>query len=730
MSPERPTFSPLWHRVRSLKPRLRPHVQVTRQHYRGRRWHIVHDPSSNHFYRLSPVAHELVGMLDGARTVEDTWNITLSRHGDAAPTQQEVIELLGQMYNTNLLAIDLAPETEQLLRRGRERTKRRIAGQAIGIMYFRMRLLNPDRILSWIEPILRPLLNRWGLLLWAAWVAFALYRVLPRWDELAGGFSDAIAPANWFWLSIVFVCIKLIHETGHGVICKRFGGQVPEFGAMLLVLFPSPYVDASACWAFPSKWQRIAVGAGGMIFELAVASGLAHVWLNTGSGQLLHQIAFNAMLTASVTTVMFNANPLMRFDGYYILSDLLEVPNLMQRSMKYLQHLAQRFIYRVENSRPPSTSRSELAILLVYGVAAMTYRLFLFFSITLFMMGKLFAIGLVLAVWTAAAWFIIPVGKFVHWLATSPQLGEFRARAVATSLALVAAALVLVGLVPMPDHRKASGVVESVQRSGVFFGTDGFVTVAHVRVGDHVKAGDPIVTCESPDMAPRIANAEAELAEYEADERRYSATSPPMALIARKKIQTQQATLEKLRERRDMLVVRAPHDGIVVPGLRGVDPESVVGSYAKRGQGLCEIVDTEHTRVAATLTTAQAAPLIENPAGSCRVYVRSYGDPFTVLEAGEVSVIPAGQHQLPHPALSYSGGGTIETDPQDKTATTSKQSTFIARLASLKTSGSGVPWLGVPGERVKLRIDLPAKPLLAQWIDRLQKMIQERGPDI
>jgi putative peptide zinc metalloprotease protein len=730
VSPERPTFSPLWHRVRSLKPRLRPHVQVTRQHYRGRRWHIVHDPSSNHFYRLSPVAHELVGMLDGARTVEDTWNITLSRHGDAAPTQQEVIELLGQMYNTNLLAIDLAPETEQLLRRGRERTKRRIAGQAIGIMYFRMRLLNPDRILSWIEPILRPLLNRWGLLLWAAWVLFALYRVLPRWDELAGGFNDAIAPANWFWLSIVFVCIKLIHETGHGVICKRFGGQVPEFGAMLLVLFPSPYVDASACWAFPSKWQRMAVGAGGMIFELAVASGLAHVWLNTGSGQLLHQIAFNAMLTASVTTVMFNANPLMRFDGYYILSDLLEVPNLMQRSMKYLQHLAQRFIYRVENSRPPSTSRSELAILLVYGVAAMTYRLFLFFSITLFMMGKLFAIGLVLAVWTAAAWFIIPVGKFVHWLATSPQLAEFRARAVATSLALVAAAFVLVGLVPMPDHRKASGVVESVQRSGVFFGTDGFVTVAHVRVGDHVKAGDPIVTCESPDMAPRIASAEAELAEFEADERRYSATSPPMALIARKKIQTQQATLEKLRERRDMLVVRAPHDGIVVPGLRGVDPESVVGSYVKRGQGLCEIVDTEHTRIAATLTTAQAAPLIENPTGSCRIYVRSYGDPFTVLEAGEVSVNPAGQHQLPHPALSYSGGGTIETDPQDKTATTAKQSTFIARLASLKTSGSGVPWLGVPGERVKLRIDLPAKPLLAQWIDRIQKLIQERGPDI
>src|SRR4051812_10695463 len=242
MSGERPTFSPLWHRVRALKPRLRPHVQITRQHYRGRRWHIVHDPTSNNFYRVSPVAHELVGLLDGQRTVEDVWNSTLQNHGDAAPTQQEVIELLGQMYNTNLLAIDLAPETEQLLRRGRERTKRRIATQAIGIMYFRLRLFNPDRILSWLEPILRPILNRWGLLLWCAWIAFALYSVLPRWDDLTGGFKDAIAPSNWFWLSVVFVCIKGIHETGHGVITKRFGGQVPEFGAMLLVLFPAPYV--------------------------------------------------------------------------------------------------------------------------------------------------------------------------------------------------------------------------------------------------------------------------------------------------------------------------------------------------------------------------------------------------------------------------------------------------------------------------------------------------------
>ncbi|MEO0716868.1 MAG: PqqD family peptide modification chaperone, partial [Planctomycetota bacterium] len=243
---ERPTFSPFWHRVRAMKPRLRPHTQITRQLYRGRRWHVVHDPSSNQYYRLSPVAHEFVGLLDGARTVEDVWNITLAKHGDAAPTQNEVIQLLSQLYNANLLSADAAPETEQLLRRGRERLKKKATQQAIGIMYFRIRIFNPDRMLAWIEPVLRPILNRVGFIAWCALIITALVMLLPNWQALTEGFGSTIAPSNWPWLIVVFIVTKAIHETGHGVICKRFGGHIPEFGFMLLVLFPAPYVDASS----------------------------------------------------------------------------------------------------------------------------------------------------------------------------------------------------------------------------------------------------------------------------------------------------------------------------------------------------------------------------------------------------------------------------------------------------------------------------------------------------
>ncbi len=722
-----------------MKPRLRPHCQITRQHYRGRRWHVVHDPTSNQFYRLSPIAHEFVAMLDGHRTVEEAWSISLQTHGDSAPTQHEVIELLSQMYNTNLLSVDATPETEQLLRRGRDRIRRRVQQQAIGIMYFKLRLFNPDRYLTWLEPILRPVLNRWGLLAWAAFLIAALWNVLPRWGEMQTAFAETVAPSNWLWLALVFVVIKAIHETGHGVICKRFGGQVPEFGVMLLVLFPAPYVDASACWAFPSKWRRIAVGAGGMIFELFVASIAAFVWLGTGGGEgggrLVNQLAFNAMFTASVSTVLFNANPLMRFDGYYILSDLLEVPNLMQRSMRMLSHLCQVFIYRVRESRPPSTDPAEALILVVFGIVALAYRIFLFFAITLYVMGQMFAIGFVLAVWTAAAWFILPLGKFVHWLATSERLGDSRGRAILTTLALAAAGVLIFGIIPLPDRRRADGVVESAVRAGVFFVADGFILEAHKGVGERVEKGEPIVTCDNPHLRSALARAEAQLVELEHMERQLTATNVAGAQVARERIAIMRHAIETvLRYRIDGLIVRAPHAGVVVPGPDGVDPRSVVGAFVQRGRILCEVIDPDSVRIAATLSTAQAAPLNELGSGKYRAEVRPLSAPARVYSAQEPRLIPGAQTRLPHASLGYLGGGTMQTDPQDPRGLSLRSPQFTLYLDRIATADgeplNGAPkpgaWVPRPGERVALRFTLPSKPLLSQWLDRLRRLIQGR----
>lgn len=722
---ERPTFSPFWHRVRAMRPRLRPHVQITRQFYRGQRWHVVHDPATNQFYRLNPIAHEFVGLFDSRRTVEEIWQHALTRHGDHAPTQNEVIQLLSQLHHANLLHAETTPETEQLLARGRERTKKKVQQQAIGLMYFKIKVFNPDRLLSWLSPVMKPILNRWGFIAWAALVLWAIIaNVIPSWDRLAAGIDSAIAPSNWGWLIAVFIVTKLVHETGHGVICKRLGGQVPEFGFMMLVMFPAPYVDASACWAFPNKWQRMAVGAGGMIFELGLAALASFLWVTAPEGSIPKQVAYNCMLTASISTVIFNANPLMRFDGYYMLSDLLEVPNLMQRSMNMLKYYAQKYIYRVDQAIPPTNAPAERTVLTVYGLLALAYRVFLFFSITLTVMGKMFGLGLVLAVWTAFMWFVLPLGTFVHWLATSSHVAEHRGRAVLTSLGLIAAGLVLVGLVPAPDHRRAVGVVESEARTGVFIGTDGFVVAAHVRPGDRVKKGDEVLTLESPDLVAQYRLAEADLRQAEAKERRVTGDNEAAAQVARERIQTGLDQLEHYRKKIDRLVVRAPHDGVVV----GSDPRKLVGAFLKEGSPVCEIVDLDDLRITATLSQAEASWLFQLSRDQYDVRMRLVSDVDRVREGAGVRVIDAGQKDLPHAALGFSGGGTIETDPKDRSGRQAKRRQFKVYIdpGDADTDGRPLAWAGAPGERVRLRFHLPHKPLMEQWVDRLQKLVQGR----
>ncbi len=722
MSAERPTFSPFWHRVRAMRPRLRPHVQITRQFYRGRRWHVVKDPSSNQFYRLNPIAHEFVGLFDGRRTIEEIWKISLERHGDAAPTQQEAIQLISQLYNSNLLSADVAPETEQLLQRGRDRFKQKATQQAIGIMYFRIRVFNPDAYLRWIEPIFRPILNIWGFIAWAAFVIFAISQLLPEWGRLVDGAETIYAdPTLWPWLVVVFIVTKAIHETGHGVICKRFGGVVPEFGFMLLVLFPAPYVDASAAWAFESKWKRIAVGAGGMIFELFVAGIAALVWLNTQDGSLINHIAYSAIFTASVSTVLFNANPLMRFDGYFILSDLLEIPNLMQRAQNLLKHIFKKYVYGVKGDEPPTHDKGELAILLLYGLGAMAYRVFLFVSITLYVMGKLFAIGLVLAVWTAGMWFILPVGKWVHWLATHPTLADFRPRAIATSLAMVFGGLALVGLIPAPDHRRADGVVESLASSGVFFETDGFVEAAHVRIGEVVAEGDPILTLTSPQLESRFARVKGRLEELRAAEQEARGSlKHAEAQIVAERISTLERQVEFLRTKRESLVVRAPHAGRIVTQ----DPGALVGAYAREGQGVCEVLDDTDLRVTALLDQQEAAWPEIAELDELKVEMRLLSRADEVVPAKATRLVDAGQTDLPHAALGFAGGGSIQTDAKDTSGLLASHPQFVMYLEPRPEEGDGVTWTGLPGERVKLRFTLPSKPYLVQWLDRLHKMVQ------
>ncbi len=716
---ERPTFSPFWHRVATSRPRLRPHVQITRQLYRRGRWHVAHDPASNQFYRLNPIAHEFVCSLDGGRTVDEAWRLVLGKHADAAPTQNEVIELLSQLYSNNLLSIDASPEAEQLLKRSTDRQSRKTRQQLASLMYLRVKVFNPDRMLTWLEPIFRPVLSRAGLVAWAVLVIAALWSVAPEWRRMVSGFDSLSNPTNWAWILGTFILLKAWHELGHGLICKRFGGQVPETGFLLMIFIPSPYVDASSAWAFTSKWKRALVGAGGMIFEIAAACVCALIWVQAPEGTLLKELTYYAMVSASIATILFNANPLMRFDGYFILSDLIEVPNLMQRSTMMLKFLFQRHLYRISSARPPTSSSSEALVLLVFGVLSLVYRMFLFTVIIFFLLSSFLLLGVILAVWSIVLWFIMPVGKWVHWLASHGSLNDSRGRAITVSLALSAALAVLIGAVPLPDWRRTTGVIEPVDQRGVFAASDGFVQEVHVRLGQRVRAGEKILTIDAPEMRSEMALARANIRILQMNRSEALAGADPAAArVAEQQAEVWRASLAELDRRARELVVRSPIDGVIVTA----DPGRALGSHVTIGTPICEVADTDRTRVTATLDQTQAAWLFELSPGMYTLRMRPASDPSRVITATSAVAMPGAQRQLPHAALGGAGGGEISTRPDDPSGRMSMQEQFTVHITAPAAELANL----APGQRVAIRATLPSKPLLHQIVERVSKALQGR----
>jgi hypothetical protein len=323
-------------------------------------------------------------------------------------------------------------------------------------------------------------------------------------------------------------------------------------------------------------------------------------------------------------------------------------------------------------------------------------------------------------VWTAAAmWFILPMAGFTHYLAASPKIAESRGRVIMTSLALAGLIAILIGVIPMPDRRYGDGVVESPTRRGIFAGVDGFVTASYVRPGDRVRAGDILLSMESRDLLTQRETVEAMIRENESLESEYMTQNQAMAQIAREKLATLHEQLAFIDEKTVRLTVIAPIDGVVV----GHDPSQAVGMFAREGSPLCEIVDADHVRVAAELGQTEGSWLFELPQGELEVELRTLSRVDRVVPAAVERIIDAGQRELAHAALGVGGGGVIETDPKDRSGRQTKRPVFRVNIAGM---ADATELIGSPGERVRIRFTLPSKPLMFQWIDRLQKIIQGR----
>ena len=584
MPVDRPTFSESWYRVAELRPRLRSTVQVHRQHYRGRMWHVLQDPASNQFFRLNEAAYHFVAMLDGRKNVSEVWRTCSEELGDGAPTQGEAIQLLGQLYTSNLLHAELPPDAEGLFQRYRKRVRREIQGYLMNLLFIRIPLIDPDNFLNaWVRAI-SWLFTWFGALLWMGLISTGMYFVVQGWEDLYKRADSVLDMDNLPFLYLSFILIKVFHEFGHAFMCKTFGrrtgtgGEVHTMGIMFLVFTPMPYVDASSAWAFRSRRQRILVSAAGMIIELGIAAVAAIVWYYTGDGAI-HTIAYNVMFIASVSTLLFNANPLLRYDGYYILSDLLEIPNLSQRSKQYIYYLVKRYAWSVRRARNPAHTGGEKAWFVFYGIASMIYRVFICTRILMFVADKLFLLGAVLAVVAVVTWVLVPLGKFFHYLLTSAELMRVRPRAIATTAVTLGLIVGGIGFVPVADRFRLSAIVRPAHQRVARAATDGIVT-AFLASGQQVSPEGPaLVTVASPELQAQRDELLAQRREYEGRRRLAQTKDIAGALSLAERI----VALDEQIARVDRHVADLEtHAGLVG---RWISPqiERAKGAYLRRG---------------------------------------------------------------------------------------------------------------------------------------------------
>jgi len=703
-------FSSNWYRVAQLKPQLRRHAAIHRHVYRGQVWYVAQDQASARVHRFTPAANRVIGLMNGNRTVDAIWEAAVEALGDDAPTQDQVVELLGRLHQADLLQTQVRADGGETERRRDKGERARIAQRMKNPLALRIPLFDPDRLLDRLRPVARLLFSPAGAVAWLALVSIGLAAAGTRAADLvAHGAERALSAENLLLLALVFPLVKLFHELGHGLAVKRWDGHVHEVGIMLLVLAPLPYVDASGAAAFGEKHRRILVSAAGIAVELALAAVAALVWVNVEPG-VVRDMAFDVMLIGAVSTVLFNGNPLLRFDGYFVLADLIEIPNLAQRSQRYLGYLVLRHAFRAKQARSPVTAPGEAAWFVVYGIAAALYRVLVAIAIITFVAGRFFVIGIVLAAIAALQMLVLPLLKQLWFLAHSPMLARRRALAVGLTVGVAASLVAAIGLAPAPLATRAEGVVWLPDDAKVRPGTSGFVRVAHATSGMRVRKGDVLFELEDPLRDAQVEVLRARLSELEVQKAVEAFRDRVKAGIIAQQILSARTELEQELERVARLTVHSPADGTLVLGP-GAEP---VGRFVRQGEELGVVLDRAGLSVRAVVEQSDIA-LVRERLETVEVRLANHTD--RTLAARLVREVPAADFLLPSPVLGSQGGGRIPVEPGDKRGLQVTRKVFQVELALPEEA----PAANV-GQRVHVRFGHGAEPLAWQWGRRLEQM--------
>lgn len=698
-------------RLQTVQVGVRSDLEVSRHVFRGEPCYIIRDPVTFQGHRLTPEDYGLFTRITADRTLGEVCAEAQQEGLLDADDAESFYRFVFALHRLGFLSLPV-PDDKLLFQRYETKRRMRLRQKLLGFLFLQIPVINPDAFLGRTLRWTRWLYTSWFLAIWLVLVGAAAYVGVSRYDELLAPLQGLLLTRNLLLMWATLIILKVLHEFGHAYACKHFGGHVPEMGIYLIAFTPCAYVDATAAWGFPSKWHRLAVSLAGMYVETLMAALAVFMWAFT-EPSLLHSVAYNVIFLASAVTVLFNVNPLMRYDGYYILSDLLEIPNLRQRASQLVTLAAKRVIVGVRAPLPPGTTAARAA-LLTFGLATTIYRTLLLISIGAVIATKFFVIGVGLAAIYISGTLFGNVRRLTRYLWFAAETAPVRARAIAVSVLVLGWLPALVGFLPLPRHVHAAACVGAAEEAPVCVSTPGFIAEVAVEPGATVGAGQVLAQLEAPDLAGIRAEAETRLRASQTRHDALVATDPAAAQAEAEKQTYLAAALADAVRRADELRISAPAAGEVVNCL----PAQDAGRFLTAGQPVALVASGPP--VVRALVTAEELAAIHPQIGQ-RLAFRATGRPATEIRGWLTRITPLGTRVVGLPALTQLGGGDVVVDPHTGAA----RQPYFELLVTLDAAAARELRHGMTGV---VRLPAAAEPLgmrayrkvlrFLNWLDR------------
>ena len=701
-----------------LKVKLRPDLIVQPQFYEGMTHYVVKDPIALKYFRFKIEEFFLLQQLDGKNTLQDVKRAFERKYRPQTISVDDLIRFTAQLHEAGIAQIDTPDQARALIDRRRKNKWKRLWQFFANILYIKIPIIDPEKMLEGMYPYFRWIYTGWFITFSVGMMVAALTLVASQWTTFSAKLPEFqsffnLRTIGYFWCSLAI--IKIIHEFGHGLTAKHFGGEVHEMGMLFLVLTPALYCDVTDSWLLPSKWKRIWISAAGIYVECFLASIATFVWWNTTEG-LLNSLMLATMFICSVNTILFNANPLLRYDGYYVMADWLEIPNLRIKSTQFFTYLFQEKVLGLEIPVQNYMPRSRRGLFVIYAVASYLYRWVVTFSILFFLYQflkpyKLGSISAMMAVGSLVPMIGMPMYQGLKFLRQPGRMRKVKKARAAAFAAVALAAIAGILLIPTPLRVQGTLVLTPAKPAIVYAEVPGRLVELRVRDGQQVKKGDILAVLSNPEKMRELMALQEQhstnVVKYDTFTR-ISSFDLGYRAQAQKHLKTAnelEPTIQKVSEQIGKLTLVAPRDGTAM----GVPLPETEGMYLKPGKPFCEVGDPHDLEAHLILDQADRDIV---KAGN-RSWLKIYGESERTRKSSVSEVATRNREEIP-PELSNQAGGEIATKPDPKTNTVKSLTPVYEVIIPVDNSDLSLQ----PGLRGFAKID-GGTHTLGWWLYRL-----------